>query len=160
MGFGPYPLFNLIFLVKITPNHGFSNGRRTIIRSFKIFNLTAPGHQTLEVSSTFSLNGIHGDTQLVSPGTIMNRFGHSNLCHSVVPKPIKDLTGLLAKIAKMIRFSHSQVLKFTFFPINSKIKGFRASSYSQCTYKHAYCGQFKLKIKSLRPSEAEIQKSL
>ena len=39
MGFGPYPLFNLIFLIKITPNHGFSNGRRAI-RPFK--NVTSP----------------------------------------------------------------------------------------------------------------------
>ena len=38
MGFGPYPLFNLIFLIKRTPNNGFSNGRRAI-RPFKNFNL-------------------------------------------------------------------------------------------------------------------------
>lgn len=41
MGFGPYPLFNLIFLIKITPNHGFSNGRRAI-RPFKKCNLDIP----------------------------------------------------------------------------------------------------------------------
>ena len=54
MGFGPYPLFNLIFLIKITPNHGFSNGRRTI-RSFKKCNLTAPGdHQVTKLSKSLA----------------------------------------------------------------------------------------------------------
>ena len=54
MGFGPYPLFNLIFLIKLTPNYGFSNGRRTI-RSFKKCNLTAPGdHQVTKLSKSLA----------------------------------------------------------------------------------------------------------
>ena len=50
------------------------------------------------------------------------------------------------------------ISEFVFANI-SKNKGSRAQSYIKCLYKHAHCGNFKLKIDYLRPSEAEIQQS-
>ena len=62
-----------------------------------------------------------------------------------------------AKICHFLNFLISRIKEIQFLAIYEKSNGFRAQGCYKCQYKLDYCGHFVKKIRSLRPSEAEIQ---